>query len=269
MFFLITGIVMAGCNQRSKYRPEAKVVSSLNAKYPRASRVEWEQEKGYQVAEFHEKGVECKAWFNNDGKWIMTESDIKYAALPAAIRSSVEKGEYSNWKKDDVDKIERAGMPAVYVLEMKKDAQEIELYYTESGELVKVITEGQKKQKPAYMPLNQSIRDKITLKYPKAVIIEADEENGMLEVDILDNGKNKEVLFTPQNEWVSTTWEIRKSDIPAAVNAILDEAPYKDYRIDDVHFVETSSKSYYWLELEKGNSELKLAVTPEGEVVQK
>lgn len=269
MFFLITGIVMAGCNQRSKYRPEAKVVSSLNAKYPQASRVKWEQEKGYQVAEFHEKGVECKAWFNNDGKWIMTESDIKYSALPAAIRSDVEKGEYSNWKKDDVDKIERAGMAAVYVLEMKKDAQETELYYTESGELVKVITEGQKKQKLAYMPLNQSVRDKITLKYPKATIIEADEENGMLEVDILDDGKNKEVLFTPQNEWVSTTWEIRKSDIPAAVNAILDEAPYKDYRIDDVHFVETPSKSYYWLELEKGNSELKLAVTPEGEVVQK
>lgn len=269
MFFLATGLVMASCNQRDKYRPEAKVISSLSAKYPKASRVEWEQEKGYQVAEFREKGVECKAWFSNDGKWIMTESDLKYGALPATIRSDVEKGEYCSWKKDDIDKIERAGMPAVYVLEMKKDGQEAELYYSENGELMKVITERQKKQKLAYIPLDQSVRDKITLKYPKAVIIEADEENGMLEVDILDKGINKEVVFSPRNEWISTSWEVRKNDIPAAVSAILDEAPYKDYRIDDAHFVETPGQSYYLLELEKGNSEIKLAVTPEGEIVQK
>ena len=269
MFFLATGLVMAGCNQRGKYRPEAKVITSLNAKYPKASRVEWEQEKGYQVAEFHEKGVKSKAWFNNDGKWIMTKSDIKYSALPAAIRSNVEKGEYNGWKKEEADKIERAGMPAVYVLEMKKDGQETELYYTENGELMKVLADGQKKPKLTCIPLDQSIRDKITIKYPKAVIIEADEENGMLEIDILDQGENKEMTFTPQNEWISTTWNIRKNEIPAAVNAILDEAPYKDYRIDDIHFVETPSKSYYWLELEKGNSEVKLAITPEGEIIQK
>lgn len=152
---------------------------------------------------------------------------------------------------------------------MKKDGQEAELYYSENGELMKVITERQKKQKLAYMPLDQSVRDKITLKYPKAVIIEADEENGMLEVDILDKGINKEVVFSPRNEWISTSWEVRKNDIPAAVSAILDEAPYKDYRIDDAHFVETPDQSYYLLELEKGNSEIKLAVTPEGEIVQK
>lgn len=269
LFFLATGLVMASCNQRGKYRPETKVTTSFSAKYPKASRVEWEQEKGYQVAEFHEKGVECKAWFNNDGKWIMTKSDLKYNALPAAIRSDVEKGEYSGWKKDEVDKIERAGMSAIYVLELKKEGREAELYYTENGELAKVLAEGRMKEKLAYMPLAQSIRDKITLKFPQATIIEADEENGMLEVDILDKGLKKEVLFSPQNEWISTTWEIRKSEIPATVSAILDEAPYKDYQVDDIHFVETPGKAYYWLELEKGNSELKLAITPEGEIIQK
>lgn len=268
MFFLATGLVMAGCNQRGKYRPDAKVVTSLNAKYPKASRVKWEQEKGYQVAEFHEKGVECKAWFNNDGKWIMTESDVKYNDIPAQIRSNVEKSEYANWKKDDIDKVERAGMATIYVLELKHDGKEAELYYTENGELAKIMTEGRKKEKIAYMPLSQAARDKITVKYPKAVIVEADEENGMLEVDILDNGQSKEMVFSPQNEWISTSWDVRKADIPAAVNAILDEAPYKDYRLDDAHFVETPQKSYYLLELEKGNSETKIAVTPEGEIVQ-
>lgn len=268
MFFLATGLVMAGCNQRGKYRPDAKVVTSLNAKYPKASRVEWEQEKGYLVAEFHDNGEKSKAWFNNDGKWIMTKSDVKYNNLPAAIRSQVEKSAYADWKKDDVDKVERAGMAAIYVLEMKKDGKEADLYYTENGVLAKTMAEG-RKEKIAYMPLNQGIKDKIALKYPKAVIVETDEENGMLEIDILDKGQSKEVLFSPQNEWVSTSWKVSKSDIPAAVNSVLDEAPYKDYRMDEAHFVETPQRSYYLVEIEKGNSESKLAITPEGEIIQK
>lgn len=268
VFFLVTGIVMGSCNQQGKYRPEAKIVSSLHAKYPQASRIDWEQKHGYVVAEFHEKGMEHEAWFNPDGKWIMTESNIKYSALPMAIRTDFEKGAYAQWKKDDIDKIERTGMPAIYILEVESAGKDADLYYTENGNLVKVLADGKKGKMSHYMPLSQTIKDKIMLKYPNAIIIEADTDKGMTEIDIVDNGKAKEVMFNGNNEWISTSWEINKMEIPAMVSEALAKSEYRDYKIDDVHFVEKPDSSYYWLELEKGGSEIHLAVSPDGMIIK-
>lgn len=50
----------------------------------------------------------------------MTESNLRYSSLPQAIREQFEKSVYSTWKKDDIDKIERAGMEAVYIIEISK-----------------------------------------------------------------------------------------------------------------------------------------------------
>ena len=51
----------------------------------------------------------------------MTESNLRYSSLPQAIREQFEKSVYSTWKKDDIDKIERAGMEAVYIIELEKE----------------------------------------------------------------------------------------------------------------------------------------------------
>ena len=31
----------------------------------------------YEVAEYYENGVSSKAWFDKNGKWVMTDSDLK------------------------------------------------------------------------------------------------------------------------------------------------------------------------------------------------
>ncbi len=59
--------------------------------------------------------------FDGTGKWVMTESNLRYSSLPQAIREQIEKSVYSTWKKDDIDKIERAGMEAVYIIELEKE----------------------------------------------------------------------------------------------------------------------------------------------------
>ena len=110
VFLLASGIVMASCNNKQSYRPDAKIVNAFNTKYPKASKIEWKEKKGYYVAKFYDNNTETEAWFDNAGKWVMTESDIRYNALPQAIRNDFERSMYKNWKRDDIDKIERAGM---------------------------------------------------------------------------------------------------------------------------------------------------------------
>lgn len=267
-FFLATGVVLAGCNQKKQYRPDAKIVSALNTKYPKAERIEWKQKHNYQVAEFHTNGMESEAWFDNNGKWLMTETDVKYNNLPVAIRNSFDKSMYSGWKKDDIDKIERAGMAPVYIIEVEKEGNDTDLYYTENGMLVKVLDDAKRYHRDGYMPISPIIKDKIALKYPDATIVETDDERGRLHVDVIDNGKSKEIVFH-NNDWASTSWKINKAEVPSAVNNALRESEYTNYRVDDIYFYETPDSSYYLFELEQGNKDVHLAIDPTGKVIRK
>ena len=67
--------------------------NAFASKYPNAANVKWETKCGYYVADFYD-GYEASAWFTQDGKWQMTETDIPYNALPQAVKTSFEKSEF-------------------------------------------------------------------------------------------------------------------------------------------------------------------------------
>lgn len=79
--------------QKRRLRPAKNIVNAFKAKYPKAKQVEWEVKNTYQVAEFREGLTEAEAWFDNNGNWMMTESDVSFRSLPAVIRNSFETGD--------------------------------------------------------------------------------------------------------------------------------------------------------------------------------
>ena len=170
ILLFISGFAIAGCKQQNQYRPDAKIVAAFNNKYPQSDKVEWEQKQGYYVAEFREDGIEHEAWFDGTGKWVMTESNLRYSSLPQAIREQFEKSVYSTWKKDDIDKIERAGMEAVYIIELEKEGLDTDLYYVGNGNLIKTVNEVSKEKRSSYMPVASDIQIWIKQKYPDATI---------------------------------------------------------------------------------------------------
>ena len=91
----MAGMAMTSCDDDDddRWQPDVQVVSALEEKYPGVSRAEWDvQTDGtgrYNVADFWYDGVEREAWFDNNGEWFMTESDIRYEQLPQAVRTSL------------------------------------------------------------------------------------------------------------------------------------------------------------------------------------
>lgn len=118
--------------------------NAFSSKYPNAANVKWENKSGYYVADFYD-GYEASAWFTQDGRWQMTETDIPYIALPQAVKTSFEATEYAtSWKQDDVDKLEQEGVETVYVIEVEKQNQELDLHYSEDGVLIKSVVDKDK-----------------------------------------------------------------------------------------------------------------------------
>lgn len=258
----------------------AELQSAFSSKYPNIANVKWETRSGYYVADFYD-GYEASARFTQDGKWQMTETDIPYpySALPQAVKTAFETGEYTKdlgWHIDDVDKLERAGVETVYVIEVENQNKEVDLYYSEEGILVKSIVDTDDDDRDEHLPvqLPDAMKNFINEKYPNAQIMEIDREDdrndwdyGYTEVDILHNGISKDVLFDQNGNWFSTSWEVRKNELPEAVKATINNQ-YGEYDFDDADYIEKADIAYYHIELEKGEKEITINVDINGNVIQ-
>lgn len=242
--------------------------NAFSSKYPNAGNVKWETKSGYYVADFH-NGYETSAWFMPDGSWCMTETDIPYTKLPKAVKNSFEKSEYKDWKKDDIDMLERQGMGTMYVIEVERQNQEMDLYYSGDGVLIKSAVDTDDDQ-DNYLPIPQltaKMKSFIERKYPEAKIMEIDkEDSSYTEVDILHNGSSKEVLFNQGGDWISTSWDV--DIIPVTVGTTISEQ-FPEYHIDDSEYFETLSEgNYYLIELEADNRpDKKIKVTSDGTIL--
>lgn len=105
-------------------------------------------------------------------------------------------------------------------------------------------------------------------RYANARILEVDYDKGMVEVEIRHDKKDKEVLFTNSCEWISTSWDVARRNVPAVVMQAL-QKKYPNARIDDIDFVEMPRGSYYCFEIERrGQQDEYVYITPRGEITE-
>lgn len=250
----------------NNYQPETTITKSFDTKYPNADRVKWESKHGYEVADFHEGKNDAEAWFDKNGNWLLTKTEIDYGQLPQLVRESLEKGEYGEWRRKDIDKVERFNTATVYVIEVEQGNQEIDLYYAEDGTLIKFVIDDDNDDNNNFQPVTipQAITDAINEMYPGATILEYDTERNSIEVDIRHNNIYKDVTFDLKYVWISTEWDITASQVPAIVMDALKASDYRAYKIDDIDLIERPAGIFYMFELEQGDNEIKMLINSEG-----
>lgn len=112
-----------------------------------------------------------------------------------------------------------------------------------------------------------TLQSKIASQYPGAIILDNDKEiYGLYEVEIIHDNRKKEVYYNRQLNWRYTKWEISILELPLEVTKKVTEA-YPNYYIKDAAQVESPGSNYYEVEIEKGNIEKDLKVSPTGEIL--
>ncbi len=113
--------------------------TAFEALYPDATRVSWEREGQFYVADFwrQEYYAEAEAWFNQETVWKMTVTELSYNQIPELVRQGFQASEYSTWRVDDSDMIERSTSDdaVLYVLEVESGRQEYDLVFDPEGTL--------------------------------------------------------------------------------------------------------------------------------------
>ena len=241
------------------------VTRAFNDKYAGVGRVEWDRERGgYLVAEFNKDGKEYDAWFTETGEWVMTEVDHgrRMENLPEAVQAGYEATTYSaeNWTIDDIDEIQRPAYETFYIIEVEKGGQpDYDLYFDANGTLFREVQgEGNYNGDLVGNQLPAEMQSFIDSEYPGARVVDFDSEHNGYEVDVIHDGKSKEIWFDTQYNWVQTSTDVTR-DIPANIRAAV-EAQYPNKRIDDCDYVEPAQgEAYYLVDLDNYNKDLKVA----------
>ena len=129
------------CCDHNKEIPD-KVLTSFTEMFPEATDVEWEMENENEwEAEFEQDGQEMVACFNADGEWIETEIEIESSELNVSALEFLEI-EYAGWEIDEVEYVESPEFTG-FEVELEKGDEEIEIYFDENGQLIKIETENE------------------------------------------------------------------------------------------------------------------------------
>lgn len=223
------------------------VMSAFNQAYPNTS-AKWSLNDNYYVAEFGNDNNEVDVWFTSEGTIMLTVREMPASELPQAIKTAIQETKYAAWKIDDVNLIQRKGFENLYKVEMDdlKSDNEVTLYYTTSGVLVKEVPEiDNTPVTPVVIP--QKMIDQINIYFPKNgyTIVDYDYESSTstYEVDIIEDNIAIEIVFDNNQTLYYWQWETTFAKVAPNVQTAFKNLGYTESQIDDIYFRQTPNAS--------------------------
>ena len=145
--FVFVASLIGGLAQAQKLKenevPKA-VKESFAKRFPKAKEVKWSKEDATEFeAEFEIDEAEQSVNFDQAGKWLVTETEIKSSQLPASVKATIAK-EFAGYKIEEAEKTDAASEGVFYEVELEKGELNYEVQISSDG---KVLKKSEKKEK--------------------------------------------------------------------------------------------------------------------------
>jgi len=115
----------------------AAVKSAFSKKFPSASSVKWSKESKTEFeAEFKNGALTQAANFDASGSWVVTETEVKKAELPAAITKAIAK-DFAGYKVGESEKVEKPNKPLYYEMKVEKGETSYVVEISPEGKILK------------------------------------------------------------------------------------------------------------------------------------
>lgn len=140
---LATGL--AGAAQAQELTPKqvpAAVAATLKKTHPTAKLVKWEKEAGNYEAGFKQGAAELSVVITAAGQLLETETEIRVAQLPAAVRGKLA-STYAGYQVTEAAQIVTAATGATtYEAELRKPGKKMDVIFDANGTVVKTEAGG-------------------------------------------------------------------------------------------------------------------------------
>ena len=91
------------------------------------------------------------------------------------------------------------------------------------------------------------------------------EDENEWEVEFKMDGKEASACFTSEGKWLETEYAVES--LPETIETIINET-YPGFEFDEIEMVESPEFNGYEIELEKGEEEIEILVSVEGEIIE-
>lgn len=235
--FVALGFVLTGCdnnddNHKNAIEPTEPVMQAFNKKYPDASNPLFTIEGNYYVAEFTNNGVSTEAWLTEQGKWMMDKADTPFNQLPEAVTDAFNNGLYAGWKVDDSYTINRDSMAVVYKINAEKGNSDMDLYYSQYGNLIKAVNDEGNEDAPIVIPAEVHTLMNLTFATCDLLDIQSNSEGYTL--NMLDGKVYKVAQLNKDYRWQSTTYQITEQEVPEVIMAAFQSTGYAGDTIEAI-----------------------------------
>lgn len=115
------------------------IQSAMKKIYPKVSNPDWSLKNNYFVADFTADGMNKNAWFDTNGNWIMTQTDLETMdEVPGAVYNTFAFSQYASWPVNDVILAEFPKCPSVIVVKVGEFNMDVYyyLFYSLQGNLL-------------------------------------------------------------------------------------------------------------------------------------
>ncbi len=227
--------------------PVSGVEEWLAQHFPGARIVDIDMERNGMEVEIVHNGMKHEIWFDASSSWIQTKTEYNRWNVPDVVRSFIQ-SHYAGYQIDDVDRYETA-TDIYYCVEIEKGDRERKVYLNEQGEEIERPS-GMHPDIGGGVTVGEGLEAVLNEKYPGAVILDRDYDDGRIEIDIRHDGREKEVVFSFSEEWLFTSYDIYPNELPDAVKTSLtDRFGAHAYWDDDIECVETPEGIFYEVEV--------------------
>ena len=243
LFTCIAGLTLffSGCSKNDDDHqgiiPLPPVENAFQEKYPDAKNPVFEIEGNYYVVDFNNGGSETTAWFTDQGIWMMEKIDISFAQLPAAVSTAL------NWTVDDTYAINRLNMGIVYKIEAEQSNSEVDLYYSQYGNLIKAVDDEINNDAPIVIPKEVSNLMEIT--FANAELLDIQQNSLGYELDMIDNQIYKVAQLNKDYRWQSTTWAMSEQEVPQIVMQGFESSAYASDKVQSIYTLLNANGTFY------------------------
>jgi len=139
IYLLLSAALMSNAAYAQKIsggKVPVAVISAFKAKFPTVAKTNWELENTNEYeAGFKLNGEKVSANFDNTGKWLETETEIKASALPASVQTALSK-DFAGFKINEASKIESVRNGNCFEAEIEKGEDTYDVLFTTDGKVL-------------------------------------------------------------------------------------------------------------------------------------
>lgn len=247
-------------------KPSTSVEEYVRTNYPDARITDIDYEHGMTEVEILDGRTPRELLFDGSGAWQYTKTEVYGHEVPEAVSAALAASEYAAYFIDDIDHY-RTPDGEFYRYDLESVQGDVKVDIAPDGTLTVVQPGSGKPGQGNGQMIPAEVADFIETKYPGARIVEYDYDDGLLEVEIWHENREKKVCFNGRNAWVRTEWDIRRHELPQTVVEAIAASQWASFEIDDIEYVQTPAGEYYLVELERGDREVELRIDSEGTIL--